>query len=111
MPTPDLDAIVAAGRRAIAGAADLEAQLARFALLGRGLDVQAATIGASLGRAVVIEGRRGDPIAVHAPADLPAAAAAVATVPQSTSRWRTWASSWATTSASSSWTLERTRVS
>ncbi len=59
-------------------AADLEAQLARFALLGRGLDVQAATIGAFLGRAVVIEGRRGDPIAVHAPADLPAAAAAVA---------------------------------
>jgi PucR family transcriptional regulator, purine catabolism regulatory protein len=59
-------------------AADLEAQLARFALLGRGLDVQAATIGAFLGRAVVIEGKRGDPIAVHAPADLPAAAAAVA---------------------------------
>jgi len=59
-------------------AADLEAQLARFALLGRGLDVQAATIGAFLGRAVVIEGRRGDPIAVHAPADIPAAAAAVA---------------------------------
>ena len=59
-------------------AADLETQLARFALLGRGLDVQAATIAAFLGRAVVIEGRRGDPIAVHAPADLPAAAAAVA---------------------------------
>jgi hypothetical protein len=59
-------------------AADLETQLARFALLGRGLDVQAATIGSYLGRAVVIEGRRGDPIAVHAPADLPAAAAAVA---------------------------------
>ena len=59
-------------------AADLEAQLAGFALLGRGLDVQAATIGAFLGRAVVIEGRRGDPIAVHAPADVPTAAAAVA---------------------------------
>jgi hypothetical protein len=59
-------------------AAELETQLARFALLGRGLDVQAATIGTFLGRAVVIEGRRGDPIAVHAPADLPAAAAAVA---------------------------------
>ena len=58
-------------------AADLEAQLARFALLGRGLDVQAATIGAFLGRAVVIEGRRGDPIAIHAPADVPAAAASV----------------------------------
>ena len=58
--------------------ADLETQLARFALLGRGLDVQAATIGSFLGRAVVIEGRRGDPIAVHAPADVPAAATAVA---------------------------------
>src|SRR6188768_1764195 len=40
--------------------AELEAQLARFALLGRGLEVQAAAIGAFLGRAVVIEGRRGD---------------------------------------------------
>ncbi len=59
-------------------AADLEAQLARFALVGSGLDMQAATIGSFLGRAVVIEGRRGDPIAVHAPADVPAAAAAVA---------------------------------
>ena len=59
-------------------AADLESQLARLALLGGGLDVQAATIGSFLGRAVVIEGRRGDPIAVHAPADVPAAAGAVA---------------------------------
>jgi hypothetical protein len=59
-------------------AAELETQLARFALLGRGLDVQAATIGAFLGRAVVIEGRRGDPLAVHAPADVPGAGAAVA---------------------------------
>ena len=59
-------------------ASDLESQLARLALLGRGLDVQAATIGSFLGRAVVIEGRRGDPITVHAPADIPSAAAAVA---------------------------------
>ena len=59
-------------------AADLESQLARLALLGRGLEMQAATIGSFLGRAVVIEGRRGDPIAVHAPADVPSAAAAVA---------------------------------
>jgi len=59
-------------------AAELESQLARFALLGRGLDLQAATIATFLGRAVVIEGRRGDPLAVHAPAGLPAAAAAVA---------------------------------
>ena len=58
-------------------AAELEGQLAHLALLGRGLDVLAATIGAFLGRAVVIEGRRGDPIAVHAPAELPDAAAAV----------------------------------
>ena len=59
-------------------AADLEDQLARLALLGRGLDVLVAAIGTFFGRAVVIEGRRGDPIAVHAPADLQAAAAAVA---------------------------------
>ena len=59
-------------------ASDLESQLARLALLGRGLDQQAATIGSFLGRAVVIEGRRGDPLAVHAPADVPSAAAAVA---------------------------------
>jgi hypothetical protein len=58
-------------------AADLEAQLARYALLGRGLDVQAAAIAAFLGRPVVIEGRRGDALAVHAPADVPGAAAAV----------------------------------
>lgn len=59
-------------------AAELEAQLARLALLGRGLDIQAATIGSFLGRAVVIEGRRGDALAVHAPADVPAAGVAVA---------------------------------
>jgi hypothetical protein len=59
-------------------AAELEAQLARFALQGRGLDVQAATIAAFLGRAVVIEGRKGDALAIHAPTDVPAAAAAVA---------------------------------
>ena len=59
-------------------AAELEAQLARYALLGRGLDVQAAAIAAFLGRAVVIEGRRGDALAVHAPEDAPNAAAAVA---------------------------------
>jgi PucR family transcriptional regulator, purine catabolism regulatory protein len=58
-------------------AAELEGQLTHLALLGRGLDVLAAAIGASLGRAVVIEGRRGDPIAMHAPAELPDAAAAV----------------------------------
>lgn len=59
-------------------AAELESQLARLALLGRGLDALAQAIGSFVGRAVVIEGRRGDPIAVHAPADLPGSAAAVA---------------------------------
>jgi hypothetical protein len=58
-------------------ATDLEAQLARLALHGRGLDLLAAAIGAFFGRAVVIEGRRGDPLAVHAPADIPAASLAV----------------------------------
>src|SRR6185436_9192274 len=60
---------------------ELAAALARArvpaAVLGRGLDVLAAAIGAFLGRAVVIEGRRGDPIAVHAPTELPGAGAAV----------------------------------
>ena len=41
-------------------AAELEGQLARLALLGRGLDALAAAIGSFLGRAVVVEGRRGD---------------------------------------------------
>lgn len=40
-------------------AADLERQLARLALLGRGLDVLAAAIGSFLGRAVLIEGTKG----------------------------------------------------
>lgn len=59
-------------------AAELEGQLARLALLGRGLDVLAAAIGSFFGRAVVVEGRRGDPLATHVPAELPGAAAAVA---------------------------------
>ena len=58
-------------------AAELEGQLARLALLGRGLDVLAAAIGSFLGRAVVIEGRRGDPLAIHAPTELPGAGVAV----------------------------------
>jgi hypothetical protein len=58
-------------------ATELEDELARLALLGRGLDPLAATIGAFFGRAIVIEGRRGDPIAVHAPPDMVGAAAAV----------------------------------
>ena len=60
-------------------AADLEGQLARLALLGRGPDALAAAIGSFLGRAVVFEGRRGDPIAVYARPDQPAAVAALGT--------------------------------
>ncbi len=59
-------------------AAELEAQLARLALAGGSLEMQAAAIGASLGRAVVIEGRRGDALAIHAPADVSEAGVAVA---------------------------------
>jgi purine catabolism regulator len=55
----------------------LESRLAALALMGRDLDVLAAAIAAFLRRAVAIEGRRGDALAVHAPADLPEAAAAV----------------------------------
>ena len=58
-------------------AAELEGQLARLALLGRGLDALAAAIGAFFGRAVVIEGRRGDALAIHVPTELPEAAASV----------------------------------
>src|SRR3954447_6373422 len=59
-------------------AASLEGRLAQLALLGRGLDVLAAAIGAFLRRAVALEGRRGDAIVVHAPINVPDAAAAVA---------------------------------
>ncbi len=59
-------------------AADLERQIERLALAGRGADDLAAAIGAFLGRAVVIERRRGEPLAIHAPADRPADAALVA---------------------------------
>ena len=58
-------------------AAALEADLARLSLAGRGLDDLAAAIGAFLGRAVAIEGRRGEPIAVHAPSELASGAGAV----------------------------------
>jgi len=58
-------------------AGELEAQLASLALLGRGLDVLVAAIGSFVGRAVVIESRRGDALAIHAPADLPGATASV----------------------------------
>lgn len=55
-------------------AAVLDARLARLALEGRGLDELVAAIAAFLRRPVALEGRRGDPIAAHAPSDVPDAA-------------------------------------
>jgi purine catabolism regulator len=57
--------------------AGLERDLANLAMAGRGLDSLAAAIGGFLRRAVALEGRRADALAVHAPADVPGAAAAV----------------------------------
>ena len=57
----------------------LEADLAKLAMAGRGLDALAAAIGGFLRRAIALEGRRSDALAVHAPADVPGAAAAVTT--------------------------------
>jgi len=59
-------------------AAGLESELAQLAMAGRGLDALTAAIGVFLRRAVAIEGRRSDALAVHAPADVPGTAAAVA---------------------------------
>jgi hypothetical protein len=59
-------------------AAGLEADLARLAMSGHGLEALAGAIGGFLRRAVALEGHRGDALAVHAPADVPDAAAAVA---------------------------------
>jgi len=58
-------------------AALLEARLEALALEGSDLAGLVGAIGAWLGRAVALEGRRGDALAVHAPADVPGAAAAV----------------------------------
>jgi hypothetical protein len=59
-------------------AAELERQIERLALAGRGADDLAGAIGAFLGRAVVIERRRGEPLAIHAPAARPSSVALVA---------------------------------
>lgn len=59
-------------------AGDLEGELARLALRGEDLDVLVAAVATFLGRAVAVEGRRGDVLAVHAPTDGPAVAASVA---------------------------------
>jgi purine catabolism regulator len=50
-------------------AAELDAQLARLALLERGVDALAGAIATFLRRPVVIEGRRGDPLAMHVPVE------------------------------------------
>lgn len=58
-------------------AALLEQRLERLALGATDLPGLVAEIGAFLGRAVALEGRRGDALAVHAPLSDPGAAAAV----------------------------------
>ena len=57
-------------------AAALERRLETLALGGADLAALVAAFGEFLGRAAVLEGRRGDALAVHAPAEIPAAAAA-----------------------------------
>ena len=52
-------------------AAALESRLERLALEGGGPAALVAAIASHFGRAVALEGRRGDPLAVHAPAELP----------------------------------------
>lgn len=59
-------------------AAVLEARLEALALEGVGPTAMVGAIAEFLGRPVALEDRRGEPLAVHAPADLPDAAAAVA---------------------------------
>lgn len=52
-------------------AAALESHLERLALEGGGPAALVAAIASNFGRAVALEGRRGDPLALHAPAELP----------------------------------------
>ncbi|MES2210104.1 MAG: helix-turn-helix domain-containing protein [Chloroflexota bacterium] len=59
-------------------AALLETRLERLALEGGGTAALVGAMATFLGRAVALEGRRGDPLAVHAPPDVPDGAAAVA---------------------------------
>ncbi|MEK6721649.1 MAG: helix-turn-helix domain-containing protein [Chloroflexota bacterium] len=59
-------------------AAVLEARLEALALEGVGPAAMIGAIAEFLGRPVALEDRRGEPLAVHAPADLPDAAVAVA---------------------------------
>lgn len=58
-------------------AALLEERLQVMALEGSDVAGLIAAVGSWLGRAVALESQRGDPLAIHAPADAPAAPAAV----------------------------------
>ena len=58
-------------------AANLEAGLAELALRSAELDALVAAIAGFFGRAVALEGARGELLAIHAPPDAPGAAAAV----------------------------------
>jgi hypothetical protein len=70
--------IVARGAELERQAALLEGELRRRALEGAGVAGLVATVSGFLGRALVLEARRGDAIVVHAPSEAPAAAAAAA---------------------------------
>ncbi len=67
--------IVARGAELERQASLLEGELRRRALDGMDVATLLATVSSFLGRALVLEGSRGELIAVHAPADMPAAAA------------------------------------
>lgn len=67
--------IVARGAELERQAALLEAELRRRALDGAGAAGLLATVAGFLGRALALEGGRGDAIAVHVPAHVPGAAA------------------------------------
>jgi purine catabolism regulator len=56
----------------------LESRLENLALEGGGPAALVGAVAGFLGRAIALEGRRGDPLAVHAPSDVPDAAVAVA---------------------------------
>lgn len=70
--------IVARGAELERQAALLEAELRRRALEGGGVAALVATVSSFLGRALALEAGRGEPIAVHAPVQAPAAAAEAA---------------------------------
>jgi purine catabolism regulator len=68
--------IVSRGAELERQAALLEGELRRRALDGAGVAGLVAAVSAFLGRALVLEVRRGEPIVVHVPPDVPAAATA-----------------------------------